>query len=197
MSRTIRAVLVMALVVMVAGACARRPVGTQTSAPAPAGASAAERAGAPASAVSTASTPGSVPPAAARPGDAATSGGPRPAPREFRETPELKDVHFDFDRYAIRTDDAKVLDANADWLKARPGHLVLIEGHCDERGTDQYNTALGQQRAAATRDYLVARGVAAGRISVISYGEEHPLCREHREGCWVRNRRAHLLVKPQ
>jgi peptidoglycan-associated lipoprotein len=73
--------------------------------------------------------------------------------------------------------------------------LVLIEGHCDERGTNAYNLALGERRAKATHDYLVKRGVAAARITTVSYGEERPVCSQHNEACWSRNRRAHFLTK--
>ncbi|MBI2207661.1 MAG: peptidoglycan-associated lipoprotein Pal [Candidatus Rokubacteria bacterium] len=111
--------------------------------------------------------------------------------------PELKDVHFDFDKSEIRHDAARILDGNAGWLIEHPGYAVLIEGHCDERGTNAYNLALGDRRAQATRDYLVARGVARARFVTISYGEERPECTERAEACWSRNRRAHLLVKPR
>jgi peptidoglycan-associated lipoprotein len=90
-----------------------------------------------------------------------------------------------------------VLDANAQWLKSNAAYLVLIEGHADERGTDSYNVALGERRAKATMNYLLAQGIQAGRINIVSYGEERPSCRERTEGCWARNRRAHFLVKPQ
>ena len=204
MSPSARAMVIAALVVVTAG-CAKQPVGTQASAPPPGGAAVGQAGGGPAGSSLT-SGGSAITPAAARGGSstpgsstggAGSFGGARPAPQEFRETPELKDIYFDFDRYAIRPADAKVLDANAEWLKARPGHQVLIEGHCDERVTEQYNTALGQQRAAATMNYLVARGVAASRVSVISYGEERPQCRERSDACWARNRRARFLVKPQ
>ena len=74
-------------------------------------------------------------------------------------------------------------------------NLVLIEGHCDERGTNEYNLALGERRAKATMNYLVSQGVQAARITIISYGEERPLCTEKTEACWARNRRAHFLTK--
>jgi peptidoglycan-associated lipoprotein len=111
-------------------------------------------------------------------------------------TAALRSIHFDFDRYEIRPGDAAVLTENAVWLKAHPTALVLIEGHCDERGTNEYNLALGQRRAAATRDYLVSLGIAAARITMISYGEERPICLERDEACWAQNRRAQFLVKP-
>jgi len=109
----------------------------------------------------------------------------------------LKDVFFDFDKYDIRPSDAKVLDSNATWLKSNANHLVLIEGHCDERGTNEYNLALGERRAKSTMNYLVSQGVQASRITIISYGEERPACTEKTEECWAKNRRAHFLVKPR
>jgi peptidoglycan-associated lipoprotein len=110
---------------------------------------------------------------------------------------ELADIFFDFDKYDIRSGDAKTLDTNANWLKSNPNHLVLIEGHCDERGTNEYNLALGERRAKSTMNYLVSQGVQANRITIISYGEERPQCTEHSEACWSKNRRSHFLVKPR
>jgi peptidoglycan-associated lipoprotein len=121
----------------------------------------------------------------------------RPAPREFVKIEDLRPIYFDFDRAVIRPGDAKILDANAEWLKEHPDMLVMIEGHCDERGTNEYNLALGERRARATRDYLISRGVVAERITLISYGEERPTCTERNEGCWRLNRRAEFLVKPR
>lgn len=110
---------------------------------------------------------------------------------------ELKPVYFDFDKSEIRPDAAKTLDANAAWLLEHPGYAVLIEGHCDERGTNAYNLALGDRRARAALNYLVAHGVAASRFRTISYGEERPVCFERAEACWWKNRRGHFLVKGQ
>ena len=90
-----------------------------------------------------------------------------------------------------------MLDANAAWLKSNGNHLLLIEGHCDERGTNEYNLALGERRAKSAMNYLVSQGVQAARITIISYGEERPLCTEHTETCWAQNRRDHFLVKPR
>jgi peptidoglycan-associated lipoprotein len=118
-----------------------------------------------------------------------------PSPKEFTEVAGLRDVHFDFDRVALRAEDARILDANARWLLENAGTQVLIEGHADERGTNEYNLALGESRARATRDGLVARGVIASRIMLVSYGEERPMCHEPHEKCWGHNRRAHFLVK--
>ncbi len=119
-----------------------------------------------------------------------------PSPGEFADIAALKDVHFLFDKAEVRPEEAKTLDADVRWLKANGKTLVLIEGHCDERGTNEYNLALGERRARATREYLVSHGIDGPRISTISYGEERPLCTEHTEGCWAKNRRAHLLVRP-
>ena len=118
-----------------------------------------------------------------------------PRPSEFSENANLKDVFFDFDKYDVRADDAKILDGNATWLKSNANNLVLIEGHCDERGTNEYNLALGERRAKSTMNYLVSQGIQANRITIISYGKERPVCSEKSEGCWQKNRRAHFLVK--
>jgi peptidoglycan-associated lipoprotein len=118
-----------------------------------------------------------------------------PSPKEFVESAALRDVFFDFDRYDVRTGDKGTLDENAKWLKSNQSALLLIEGHADERGTNEYNLALGERRAKATRDYLVSVGIDAGRITVISYGEERPTCTDKAEPCWSKNRRAHFLVK--
>jgi peptidoglycan-associated lipoprotein len=118
-----------------------------------------------------------------------------PSPHEFSEAAGLRDVHFDFDRATLRAEDVRIVDANARWLLEHPGTLVLIEGHADERGTNEYNLSLGETRARVTRDQLVARGVVASRITILSYGEERPKCKESAETCWAHNRRAHFLVK--
>ena len=109
------------------------------------------------------------------------------APSEFAENPNLKDVYFDFDKYDVRADDARVLDGNATWLKSNANNLVLIEGHCDERGTNEYNLALGERRAKSTMNYLVSQGIQANRITIISYGKERPVCNEKSEACWQKN----------
>ncbi len=163
--------------------CAKRPATTAAAAPAPTG--------------QAATTPGAsaAAPAPAAPAPATTAAPARPEIKEFVSVPELKDIHFDFDKYDIRPGDAKVLDSNAGYLKSNANHLVLIEGHCDERGTNEYNLALGERRAKSTMNYLVSLGIDGGRITVISYGEERPLCTERAEACWAQNRRAHFLVK--
>src|SRR3970282_1552229 len=106
----------------------------------------------------------------------------------------LQDIHFDFDKYDIRPGDAKILDANTQWMKANPKYLVLIEGHADSRGTNEYNLALGERRGNAVKDYLVGLGIAADRMTVISKGEEEPLCTTQDEACWDQNRRGHFII---
>ena len=106
----------------------------------------------------------------------------------------LKDVYFDFDRYDLRADARETLKGNADWLRANPATRIEIEGHCDERGTNEYNLALGARRAQSVKDYLVTLGISAERLSTISYGEELPVCRENTEQCWQQNRRARLVL---
>ena len=111
----------------------------------------------------------------------------------------LKEIYFEFDRYDLDTADRAILRTNAQWLKNNPAMRVEIEGHCDERGTNEYNLALGAKRAQAAKDYLASLGVALNRISTNSYGEEIPVCREHNEECWMKNRRDRfvtLAVKP-
>jgi peptidoglycan-associated lipoprotein len=122
---------------------------------------------------------------------------PPAPPKDFAATNGLKPIHFNFDKSDIRSRDARVLDANAAWLKEHPSYLVLIEGHCDERGTNEYNMALGDRRAKATQAYLISRGLEASRFTTISYGEERPECTQKGESCWSRNRRAQFLAKEQ
>jgi peptidoglycan-associated lipoprotein len=106
----------------------------------------------------------------------------------------LKDVNFGFDSAALSEPARATLRANADWLKTNAAARVQLEGHCDERGTAEYNMALGAKRAQAAMDYLVTLGIAANRLSTISYGEEIPVCKEKTEECWARNRRVRFVV---
>jgi peptidoglycan-associated lipoprotein len=108
---------------------------------------------------------------------------------------DLVDVHFDFDRADLRPDALQTIEANARLLNTRADTLVLIEGHCDDRGTSEYNIALGERRARTTMNALLARGVDARRITVVSYGEDMPQCRDRTEACWAKNRRAHFKLK--
>jgi len=199
----------------IVAACAKRTVTVDVSAPPRAAAPAPPRSGGaaapeppvtpltevttrPGTASPGTTSPGTSSPGAASPGTSeprAPLGSARPAPAEFAARAELEDIHFDFDRHDIRPGDARILDVSAAWLQENPGTLVLIEGHCDERGTDAYNLALGDRRAKAAMDYLVSRGIQAERMNTLSYGKEKPVCQEHTEACWAKNRHAHFLVK--
>ncbi len=104
------------------------------------------------------------------------------------------EIHFDFDKSDLREPDREILAKNADTLKKYNFLKVTVEGHCDERGTAEYNLALGERRAKAAFDYLVSLGVPAERLKTVSYGKEVPLCADHNEDCWARNRRDHFTV---
>jgi peptidoglycan-associated lipoprotein len=117
--------------------------------------------------------------------------------KEFHPATEMADIHFDFDRYEIRTQEESALQSNASWLRTNKNYLVLIEGHSDERGTAEYNVALGERRAKMAQNYLVSHGIDSRRISIISYGEHRQQCTDSSEDCWAKNRRAHFRVKRQ
>lgn len=108
---------------------------------------------------------------------------------------QMSDIFFDFDRFDLSPDDRAVLADNAAWLENNPGAKVQIQGHCDNRGSNEYNLALGDRRAKSAYNYLINLGVSASRISTISYGEEMPQCTQLTEGCWAKNRRAYFNVK--
>jgi peptidoglycan-associated lipoprotein len=105
----------------------------------------------------------------------------------------VKDIYFDYDRYDLRAEDKAAIDANAAFLKAHPSIRFTIEGHCDERGSTDYNLALGDNRANSARSALVSAGIPASQIKVISFGKEKPFCSESNESCWQQNRRAHFV----
>jgi peptidoglycan-associated lipoprotein len=117
--------------------------------------------------------------------------------KEFHPATEMTDVHFEFDRYDIRSQDESTLQTNAAWLRSNKSYLVLIEGHTDERGTPEYNVTLGERRAKMTQNYLVSHGIDSRRISIISYGEHRQQCTDATEDCYAKNRRAHFRVKRQ
>lgn len=110
---------------------------------------------------------------------------------EFR----LEDIHFDLDKYDIKDKDREILSNLADWLSKNKSVKIEIEGHCDERGTNEYNLALGERRANSAKNYLATLGIDASRIGTISYGEEKPLCTESSEDCWFKNRRGHFVIQ--
>jgi peptidoglycan-associated lipoprotein len=181
---------IIALTLLLAG-CPKRPAMTAATAPPPippaAVAPPTPAAPAPAPAPAPVAPTPVVPPTAAP--------APPAPPKEYRANDALKPIYFAFDKSDIRPADAKVLDATAAYLKANPNQLVLIEGHCDERGTSEYNLALGERRAKSAMNYLVANGIEAGRITTISYGKERPICSEHNEACWSKNRNDTFLTK--
>jgi peptidoglycan-associated lipoprotein len=121
---------------------------------------------------------------------------PAPAPQPTMEelfSRNVKDAYFDFDKADIRPDAREALSQTAQFLRSYPQLRVTIEGHCDERGSTEYNLALGDRRAQATKDFLVSLGVTADRMDTISYGKERPICIEHNEPCWQQNRRGHFI----
>jgi len=137
---------------------------------------------------------------------------PPPAPRETPRTPTeeetfasksltdlnndkpLSDAFFALDSYAVTEEGKAALQKNADWMKRWTSTKILIEGHCDSRGTPEYNLALGERRATAVRTYLANLGIAADRLQIVSKGKEAPFCQEENESCWQENRRGHFVI---
>jgi peptidoglycan-associated lipoprotein len=115
------------------------------------------------------------------------------APEEEAKT-VFRDVLFDYDKYNIRADARPVLDDVASFLNRNKTLNIAIEGHCDERGTNEYNLALGEKRAKSTKDYLISLGVSPDRMIIITYGEEKPVCVDQTESCWQKNRRSHFVI---
>ena len=113
---------------------------------------------------------------------------------EVFESSLLKDIYFDFDKYDLRPGDMAILKGNSELLKKYHKVKIQLEGHCDERGTNEYNLALGERRANSSRNYLLSIGVSPERISSISYGEERPVDSAHTEEAWTKNRRAHTII---
>jgi peptidoglycan-associated lipoprotein len=107
----------------------------------------------------------------------------------------LSDIHFDYNDYSVRAQDGEILKSNADWITKNSGTRIQIEGHCDDRGSEEYNIALGAKRAQAAKDYLETLGIAADRMSTISYGKELPVCTEDTDECWAQNRRDHFVAQ--
>lgn len=136
-----------------------------------------------------AAPPPPPPPPAPAPGPSIT----QQAFQEFQN----QDIYFDFDKYDLRPDARTALDRKVTFLNQNSSVRSQIEGHCDERGTNEYNLALGERRANAAKQYLTTAGISAGRLSTISYGEERPLDPGHNEAAWARNRRAHFVITGQ
>ncbi len=126
---------------------------------------------------------------------------PSPAPASTSFWPEIEDAYFDYDKASLRPDALKALQADStelrDILKDFPDYKLTIEGHCDERGSSEYNMALGDKRAEAAKDYLVQVGIPSAQLNVVSYGKDRPVCDEHDEACWQRNRRIHIVAMAQ
>ena len=192
-ARTVASLLpIISLALLLAG-CPKRPAMTAATAPPPLPPAAA----APPTPAAPVPAPAPVAPAPVAPPTAAPAPAPvAPAPpKEYRSNAALNQIFFAFDKADIRPDDAQTLGASAAYLKANPNQLVLIEGHCDERGTSEYNLALGERRAKAAQNYLVSNGVEASRITTISYGKERPSCIAKNEACWAKNRNDTFLTK--
>ncbi len=168
--RNLKALLVVALLATAAlTGCAKKAKVTEAPAAAPAAAA-----------------------AAAAPAAAAAAAAPAAGVSVVTEA-GLERIHFEFDSYTLDDAAKRTLGMNAEWLKANPTAKITVEGHCDERGSDTYNLALGENRAKAAKAYLVTLGVAADRVNVISYGEEKPLDPASTEAAWAKNRRAEFV----
>jgi len=115
--------------------------------------------------------------------------------KDYKEVPEISTILFDLDQATLRADARDTLEKNAQILKQHDDWEVLVEGHCDERGTTEYNLGLGQKRAAAVRQYYMTLGLSGTKIATISYGKESPACTEHTEDCWSKNRRGVTKVR--
>ena len=134
-------------------------------------------------------TADNAPPMASEPATSAPTSSIVPGSAEDLRVNVGDTVHFDYDRYDVMDSDKAVLQRQAAWLGKYPSVRVTVEGHCDERGTREYNLALGARRANAVKEYLVSLGVSAGRLETISYDKERPMCTESSESCWAQNRR--------
>jgi peptidoglycan-associated lipoprotein len=124
---------------------------------------------------------------------AAAAPAPQPSLEEMF-TKEVRDAFFDYDKASIRDDARSALAKTAEFLRSYPRVAIVIEGHCDERGSTEYNVALGDRRSDAAKDFLVSQGVVVDRIQTVSYGKERPFCTQENEGCWQQNRRAHFRM---
>lgn len=178
MHRSLKAAVVLGAVVALAAGCKKKPPTTTPEAAPP-------------------------PPAVEAPAPPAPTP-PPPAAREEGVMSEdlqtlnskgyLKDAFFDFDKADLRDDARTALAADAQWLKQYGSIKVLVEGHCDERGTEEYNLSLGQRRASAVKEYLASLGVEGSRVNTVSYGKARPFCTDHDEACWQQNRRGHFVI---
>ena len=192
-----RTLIAVAAVTLLTAACAKKKVAAAPPPPP-----------APAVAPATTPSPASRPPihaATATPPAATTPATKYPSAvtraRIDQLLAKIEDAYFDYDKYSLRPDALKALQADSaelrDILKDYPDYKLTIEGHADERGSAEYNVALGDRRAGAAKDYLVGIGIPSAQLDVISYGKERPVCQEHDEACWQRNRRIHIVATAQ
>jgi len=181
------AVLVLSVAALVAVGCAKKQTVKSEGAPGAPGAASAPAPvkEAPAAPVAAAPAEQPAPVAAAAPGVAVTE----------EKLSQFDDVRFDFDKSVVKEDGRKTCQVVADYLKKHPKAKLQIEGHCDERGTSEYNVALGERRATAVMTYLVSLGVSKEALSTVSFGKEKPLDPGHDEEAWAKNRRAHFVLK--
>jgi peptidoglycan-associated lipoprotein len=189
-------VLAITSAALLGAGCARKKVAATTPPPPPAAVPAATAPRSPA-------TARVARPAREAPATAAGSRYPDAATRARIDglLARIQDAYFDYDRHALRADALKALAADAvalrDILADYPDYKLTIEGHCDERGSAEYNLALGDARAKAARDYLVEVGIPTGQFRMVSYGKDRPSCSEHDEPCWQKNRRIHIIAMAQ
>jgi len=191
-----QALIALATVSLFTAACAKKKVATAP--PPPPQPTAAAPAATPKPASPVVSSAATTPPAAA-PASRYPNATTRARIDELLA--KIEDAYFDYDKTSLRPDAMKALQADStelrDILKDYPDYKLTIEGHCDERGSAEYNVGLGDRRAAAAKDYLVGVGIPAPQLDVISYGKERPVCQEHDEACWQRNRRIHIVPLAQ
>ena len=185
-----------AAVSMIAAGCAKKTAAVPPPpAPAATTASAAPESRPTPSRTTTTPTPAPAPTQTSRYPDAATRA------RIDQLLAKIEDAYFDYDKATLRPDALKALESDStelrDILKLYPDYKLTIEGHCDERGSAEYNMALGNKRAEAAKDYLVKVGIPSGQLPIVSYGKEHPVCEDHDEACWQRNRRIHIMAMNQ
>jgi peptidoglycan-associated lipoprotein len=177
---------------LTAAACSKKvpPAAPAPPPPAPAAAAAAAPTPPPPPAPPPAPTP--APPAAAPLTEAEIFA--RKSLEQLNAERPLGDVFFELDKSDIRDEGRPLLQRDADWMKKWTSTIVTVEGHCDSRGSSEYNLALGNRRATAVKEYLVSLGIAPNRVTVVSKGKEQPFCNDENEGCWQQNRRGHFIV---
>lgn len=183
--RKVIPVAALAVLLLAAGACTQKKA-TPNVAPPPAYA--------PSSSAPTTDLPGPSTAGATDPTERAVPKSLQDLQAEYEANGLLGDVYFDYDRAELRDEAKSRLAKNADFMKGHGEFQFTVEGHCDERGTNEYNIALGQRRASAAVDYITSLGVPASRFRTISYGEERPFCTESSESCWQNNRRARFAI---